>query len=88
MIIILFSIVFVDFVFARGLDEKNYCTYSFTLVNKKKIVRSFVQCTKLDKFAKKVGNAQLEFGRPHDKPIANINFGIDWAESSSDEEMP
>ena len=41
MIIILFSIVFVDFVFARGLDEKKYCTYSFTLVNKK--IRSFVR---------------------------------------------
>ena len=39
----MFSIVFVVvvFVFAPGLDEKKvYCTYSFTLVNKKK---SFVR---------------------------------------------
>ena len=49
---ILFSIVFVVLVcfvfclfFARGLDEKKYCTYSFTLVNKKNrsFVRSFVR---------------------------------------------
>ena len=47
-IMTLFSIVFVVLVcfvyclfFARGLDEKKYCTYSFTLVNKI-FVRSFV----------------------------------------------
>ena len=30
--------------FARGLDEKKYCTYSITIVNKTKFVRSFVLC--------------------------------------------
>ena len=33
------------FLFARGLDEKKYCTYSITLVNKKKMfVHPFVLC--------------------------------------------
>ena len=39
----LFSIAFVVVVclfFARGLDEKKYCTYSITLVNKNTHVRS------------------------------------------------
>ena len=34
------------FCFPRGLDEKKYCTYSFTLVNKK-FVRSFVRSLSL-----------------------------------------